>query len=834
MPDPQPDTAQGILEPLTIPKEAKAAAWDVYQVADRDTFEKRLGALPLPKEIKAKLWDSKYGTPAQEAPAPAPTAAKDPRITTPNAAKPASLKSDSLLGKIGRATYAELPMMGATIGAGLASAPFIAGAPFTAGASAFAAPTAGLVGAGAGGLIAHGVQRIISSVTGLDAPIRSAGDEATAQMTGQVAGEGVGAVLGEAARGILAKAGLDKGIFRPPAGSEAAAALEANSQVGLGLSTPEILGGPAGRIAQYAGTRSTTGQVLQRKIRDQGDKAAANAVGRVLDQFSTPTTEVGASDATQKIVQGLAGKASKRLEGAITTKLAPATGTATTGQIAREGAQAARRGLDAVQGEFGKIVDEGPDLDIRSVKDVAWQRFRSDVLPTLLNFPSMGPNTQSYKLLQKMNLAKDWMEAGPELARLLESDPILSGSSPMLRAYKRILTAKDTVPFRAAANMRSALRESGKAPDELLGSTAQGFSTHLATQMRKVMADAHPAWDAAAAAYGPDARDFHEKLVEGLIGKDPEVFLKTLTSGDGQIMSTRVRSLGHLLLGTATKSAQPGDAEVGKKAWDTVRSEWMRRNVFQGDVFGLADRIKKVDPEVLRAWFPDAAGKDVLQRAVQAGGQFESTLLRDLATKDPATLFAHVGATPDRIRETRDLLMANPQVSGPQTWGKLQRAKVQEFVGVSPADLPKMADRIKKVDPDELDAWFPKVAAKGATVERPREVLDDLTTISRALSRRTDAPMSGMYKAIEFAHVGGSILTGKVGAAMSALGLYEGVPALITASVYSPTLRKLLVQGVTAKDPKVASALLFRVLDSYAQSKKAQDDKQAATKGVPQ
>jgi len=55
---------QKILDPLAVPKEVKAQAWDAFhQSGDSADFQKRFDPILLPKEVKATLWEMKYVTP---------------------------------------------------------------------------------------------------------------------------------------------------------------------------------------------------------------------------------------------------------------------------------------------------------------------------------------------------------------------------------------------------------------------------------------------------------------------------------------------------------------------------------------------------------------------------------------------------------------------------------------------------------------------------------------------------------------------------------------------------------------------------------------------------
>ncbi len=57
---------RSILDPLTVPQEVKAAAWDAFQSSRNDAeFRIKFAGIALPREAKASLWDAKAFTPEQ-------------------------------------------------------------------------------------------------------------------------------------------------------------------------------------------------------------------------------------------------------------------------------------------------------------------------------------------------------------------------------------------------------------------------------------------------------------------------------------------------------------------------------------------------------------------------------------------------------------------------------------------------------------------------------------------------------------------------------------------------------------------------------------------------
>jgi len=158
-----------VLDPLTVDKHAKAAAFDAfYDSTDAQDFQKRFAKINIPKEAKAALWDQKFGGEQKELKA--------------RGEAPASLQRT-----IGETAVNELPAIGATVGG----------------------VTMGIPGAAAGGMLGQAAKRALRYQMG-EAPPAQAGEfarDVAGEGLKQGALEGAGRVVG-AGVGLARKAAL--------------------------------------------------------------------------------------------------------------------------------------------------------------------------------------------------------------------------------------------------------------------------------------------------------------------------------------------------------------------------------------------------------------------------------------------------------------------------------------------------------------------------------------------------------------------------------------------------------------------------------------------------
>jgi len=735
----------------------------------------------------------------------------------PPANRRAIMTTNDPVTQVGRSLYGALPQIGAAAGTALASAPFILGAPATVGASAFAAPMAGMVGAGAGAMLGRGGQWIIDRVLGRDPLLqnpRGAGEEATREMMTEVAGQAV-ALPARLLKGSLA-----------PTTADAAERLATSKQFGLGMSTPEITGGGMGKMVQSTiGARGVTGRGIQQKAQDRTASAATKAVDQILDRVGRPGGTLAAGEQVKDAVGTDVARATSGLDANLSATLGtPRTGTQSTGAAVKTGVQASRDALRQQGAKLGELVKDGPDVDIREVKSRALGVLRDEIMPYLERVPAEGPNTPEFKKLMQLYKSGALIDVGPETRKLLEEAALDKSTFAPLRLINKILTASDLMPFPQAAQLNTGLREAGKGTELIASDKAEALASLFQKDLRGIMGTTHPTWDAASSAYGPNAQLFQSRFLQNLIDKDPEAVLASVTGKTGRTQASRAQALHQTLVTLPKEQGTPEQVEAGQRAFDTIRSEWLRREVIQDDPFGITKRIAQVDPDVIKAWFPELRGQDAMTAVIRVGRQYESKLLADIAQADPAQVVDLISRTPSRVAEARAKLTQAPY--SPELWNRVKRSWVEQTL--IPQDISQLGARLAKADPDMIAAWLPPprqglTAAENATRATDQSGLEMLRRLGRALEVQTSIPKRGTFEGVEAVSISSALITGNLGAALSLAAGFEGVPALVSKAMYSPALQRYLLE---AADPAASyttkTAALLRAAQAFRAAGQAQ------------
>jgi hypothetical protein len=158
--------------------------------------------------------------------------------------------------------------------------------------------------------------------------------------------------------------------------------------------------------------------------------------------------------------------------------------------------------------------------------------------------------------------------------------------------------------------------------------------------------------------------------------------------------------------------------------------------------------------------------------------------------------------------------------------------------GAEATGLPTVAaerERIRSLGPSAYDA-----AVKATTGTIPSgqeaEVLNNLRIIDTALTRarsRGSAFGNGIYHAFALAAASGLVLKGEPGAAAGSLAVSELMPGVIVWAAHSPTMTKLLQNGLTSRNLSEATALIGRVAQSYQTYRSQQQADASQMTGTP-
>lgn len=564
MPDPtNPSDLERVLSGTKVPDSVKKDTWDAFvQTQSPKEFEDKLLGMPFDNDTRKKIWDLKANMGVD------PTAKYDltAHLGTPKGVGPEP-------GLLHKAAH-ELPTVGGVVGG-------IVG-------GRFGMPIRGAVVGGMAGQRALAYIDALSGKKPLPGFTEGLEDVATAGVE-QGAFEGAGGAVSKVARGVLHEV----------AGPTERALLKESQKFGLNLSSSEVLSGTkAGKAMgafQHGGMRSVFGKTIADSYRKEGVSNASTFVQRALDSFggSRTSTEIGTA--------------------------------------AKGGLRLGKEGFRATTGKaYDEAVKAGPPVPMTDLKARAQRILQEEVLPLLEKFPAMQGkageaaagkySTQDLKqMLANARTPEQRQQIQVAMQGTLDDAIKVAGNTPVGKILKEILTADEEVSFDVATRYRERLMAAGKAPDELLGNRSKGTATLLGNMMRDQMAALNPEWAMASKAYGIDANLFKKKFIRSIALGDPEFVMNALSTKTGKINPTRVAALRTILMEKAPGTGKAADAAAGKTAWNGIRREWFARNVVGDNVATMADRMKKIDPDTLKAFFPDSQGATFIANAKTLG-----------------------------------------------------------------------------------------------------------------------------------------------------------------------------------------------------------------------
>ena len=719
--------------------------------------------------------------------------------------------------------YASIPditgMIGGALGAAAGGAAGIPGGP---GAIATGGFLGGTAGAWSGGMAGRAVQFGIDTV--LDRPPQLQNPE---NLAGEANEQMLNESMGRAVSGIFSRF-FGAGRLSQKLSAEGSERLATSEQYDLQLSPGEISDNPGVRRAEALAQRGLGGFARQKAAQARTDAAAQRAVNAILDGMGQAGSETGTGAIVKETIGDATTRASRRLEGSVASNLAPATGMGATGEAAEAGVQAGRTAFSRQGEAFSEIIKNAPAVNMEPLHNEALRLLREQIMPAMMENPTLGPKTEAWKrlvnLYQRTAATGERFELGPADIADLQKSALKSTYAPMKVISMALATPKE-MTFQSAIKLRSLLREAGKGGD-LLGKSDEALATYLETGsrtsewrgLRGMLADTEPLYEQAAEALATNRNLFESALVEKVVASNPESVLATMTNAEGKFNASRIRQMQRVLQDLPRTYGTPAEQRAGRKAWDTLRAEWFRRDVMKDDVFGMAERMRKVDPDVLQAWFPDLAGKNVQRQAQVTAKAFESQLLGKIATEDPAKVVSMIGASPARVNEFTTAINGLP--------GPVEKAALIDRVrrswtdsALTAGDPDKLAGRIAKTDPDLLKAWF--------SSPRDQAALESLKRIGNALSTRRPVVGMGAYESLGAVSVVGNLMRGNFGGALKTAVGFEGLPAFFSWAMYNPTVQKHLFEAASpmASVTSRTSALLH-VVGAYRSAEAAEKDAQ--------
>lgn len=616
MPDPQSDPAHDILAPLSVADPVKAAAWDVYQVQDKPTFEKRLKALKIPNEAKAALWDAKWKPPTTAKPVESKTGITPPKSApAKQPAKPAGLMDDvrsawdtlkaTTVGGAARVKSGAINLYTGQGGRLHATRDLVEGAmqatiiPATAvlaaGLTSASAPEV-LVGLGVGAGLAAGTSALAS---------KFGASEDTAALIGDMAGflaPGSKTIAGKIRPGGLANI------------SEVAERMTVNDKYKLRLSTPEIATGTTfgttAKQAQRAIGSTLTGGAVQGAERAAGKENAMAALDQTVRAIAQPGTREQAGVAASEGV---------------------ASGERVLKGIGKEmGAEAQKANpvmLTADATYQGKTVP--------AIKPEIQRIFLSDVLPYLKKFPDEAGKAKKLVEYLRDNPGNDTNPAmfGPpvlseQAQKILRAMPETE-ETPITSQLKSLYfnDGTDRVNIPELKKKRGQFFRAGKKGDKIIQA---GVAKHFTSLLTQHMFATSPEFGAKSTEFRETAQ-IVRKGVAPLLSKIRDD-IKGKNAGKPSLAVDYVartpedaRMFRKALLDVAAKGPEGPQA---KAAYNLVRATYWQEKIVNGlngkpDLTGMIDRIEKQRP-VLKELYGDADGQKLIKTGEEISQAFKS------------------------------------------------------------------------------------------------------------------------------------------------------------------------------------------------------------------
>lgn len=284
-------------------------------------------------------------------------------------------------------------------------------------------------------------------------------------------------------------------------------------------------------------------------------------------------------------------------------------------------------------------------------------------------------------------------------------------------------------------------------------------------------------------------------------------------SKDGRVVPERIRAARETLLGTvADKPVTPPPVSQSTRN-AAAKAEQVRSGVQPGKAGAAASYT----PPVTQATWRQTPGE------VLAG------------VEPPPSIAPPQGAPPPRPAGPWDANApppppqaqagAPPAAPGPSAvhargqaaWDQLRTTLVRDQLLTGP--MHGLQSRLQKFGPEWLKELFPGEP----------QVAENLNRIGEAFARRSPQSPTWQYRTLEVlaapVTAGGAMLYGvppgkAIGSAAGVLAGLEGAPAIIAWAAHSPTMTKLLLEGVTSTDSTQAVSTLTRLMEAYRQDQR--------------
>jgi hypothetical protein len=372
------------------------------------------------------------------------------------------------------------------------------------------------------------------------------------------------------------------------------------------------------RVATAAaeqGTSEAIGGALLWPLKAVGRRLVAPAVGASVRTAITDTIDSASSTITslrKQITAGIAGaKAGTEAQvEKLSQRLSAVPGGPPPATVGKQVNKVIQGPAKSVLEEAGNRVEEtaldGPMVSLKGVRD------KINTVGKQLQRPGGGPPPETaYLKPQHRAMMK------PEDLKLLEQ---VENTHPVKGILGELQELGDEIPFAEAHRIKRLLDETvnWESPAKKL---VQQATKGVRQELRAAMSG-HAPYDEATKAYSDLVPLFRKGIAPKLkkqIVENPELVVNTIKA----TKPTEVQMLKELLLTTAEKG---GGGPEGQAAWNALRSEWTFRNVVNGPVEKLGQRLGKLPDDFRGVFYDDQVGKQVLDNLQQISKAYDDAI----------------------------------------------------------------------------------------------------------------------------------------------------------------------------------------------------------------
>lgn len=335
------------------------------------------------------------------------------------------------------------------------------------------------------------------------------------------------------------------------------------------------------------------------------DATVRDAAGTYERMLAKPPSVTGAGTAVREVLGGL-----------------PGLQTVETGP--------AKRALDLAGQRIDAAAKSGPPVQMASIKE-SLNAMAEKVRPVSL-FPGeeaprgigfFAPSAGNIRAAAASVGGATEAETNKLRAVIAQQLGITDAAHPLPGVLAKIQQAPESLSFADAHQLKRLLDEAVNY-DRASKKHLEGLTKGIRSVLRQAMAG-HQPYDEATAAYQalvPLYRKGVGKQIVQAAATNPDR-VATMLKPDSPAAAQALKDL------LVTQAEAGGDAAMGQRAWDGVRSTFVYNNVLKGGVEGLGDRIAKLQqqsPEFVNVVFGDLQAQQILQNLQRISAAYQTAV----------------------------------------------------------------------------------------------------------------------------------------------------------------------------------------------------------------